>query len=122
MTNSTTLTWPSLSIDEVLVPAFKTKYTAPVQRSLATTIDAVYFDKANREIIALCSDTATRKCKIDRLADRASQVMLWKSISNAVAKKQNVVFLSAGGFSANKWFFDFEILDRLPEIDSDLPF
>jgi hypothetical protein len=73
--------------------------------SSPTTMMAATFDEKTREIRVFCQDGHTRRCKVDRLPNINVARGLWKKLTKIGGSKP-VVFVAAGGFSPDVWFYD----------------
>jgi len=74
--------------------------------SSPVTLMALTFDEGNREIRVFASDSKMRRCKVDRLPSIEYARTLWTRLQKAGTAGKNVVFVAAGGFSPDTWFYD----------------
>jgi hypothetical protein len=91
-------------------PVFKTKRTGADRLSAAVKMTACHFDDKAKAIRVFCDDGLVRQCNIDRLPSIEYARNLWKQIQSAGAAGVQVQFKAAGGFSPDKWFYDFEVV------------
>lgn len=80
-------------------PQLGDRLSSPVKMMAAT------FDQDSREIRVFCEDGRTRRCKVDRLANIEVARTLWVVLTKAGKAGKPVVFVAAGGFSADTWFY-----------------
>lgn len=89
-------------------PNFVTARPGAADRlSSPTTMMAATFDEKTREIRVFCQDGHTRRCKVDRLPSINVARNLWKKLTKIGGTKP-VVFVAAGGFSPDVWFYEVQ--------------
>jgi len=95
--------------------SFATKREVADRLSGATTIKAIHFDQEARSIKAFCADGFTRECKVDRLSNIEAGRALWVMLSEATKNETSIQFVVAGGFSADKWFYNAKPVTAAPK-------
>lgn len=86
------------------------------RRSSPTVMAAAIFnaDEDVREIRVFCEDGNMRRCKVDRMlgADGKPDIevarALWRKLTK-IGTTKTVVFVAAGGFNPDMWFYDVEV-------------
>jgi len=61
-----------------------------------------------------CSDGVSRVCRLDRLPSLEVGRALWRRLQAAGSAGSLVSFSAAGGFSPDRWFFDFAVVPSAP--------
>jgi len=85
---------------------FRVRKNVADKLSSPTTIAAMHFNETKRQILVFGADGNTRKCNVDRLPDVATAKALWKKLQTMGKAQKTVVFVAAGGFSPDVWFYD----------------
>ena len=99
---------------------FTTKRTNVKDRTSRTVkVLAIHFDHATQSMRVFCNDGYTRECRIDRLTDREHGRRMWVHLKECINKGYDIMFVAAGGFSPDKWFYD---MVTITETDSNIPF
>ena len=109
----TTLTFNAFNantdtIEENTAPAFRTSRVGTYQKSFPTVINQIHYNKTEKTISAMCADGNTRVCRVARLPSLEAGRQLWSELMEAGKAQKEVVFVAAGGFSADRWFFMIE--------------
>jgi len=87
---------------------FRVRRAAPDKYSQPTTIALLQYFEEYREIRVVGADGNIRKCKIDRLPSIEDARDLLRRLKVAGAEKKAVVFIAAGDYSPNAWFYNIK--------------
>jgi hypothetical protein len=67
-----------------------------------------HYNEETESISVFCSDGKLRECRINRLPSKEEAAKLWTTIQKMGKVKTEVQFVSAGGFSPDRWFYGVE--------------
>jgi hypothetical protein len=73
--------------------------------SQPVALQALHFDKKDREIRVFGADGLTRKCKVDRLPSLDDARALWTKLQEVGKAGKEIQFVAAGGYSPDSWFY-----------------
>lgn len=87
---------------------FNTSRTGKDRMSAPVTVEYMHYDETTKSIKIVASDGNMRECRTERLPSIEHGRVLWKKLAQAGKNKTSIQFVAAGGFSPDKWFYDFE--------------
>jgi hypothetical protein len=86
--------------------AFDTSRVGKDRVSSLVKIEAMHYDEATSSIKVFGSDGNLRECRVARLpGGLAEGRVLWRKLQGIGKAGQEVMFVAAGGFSPDKWFY-----------------
>jgi hypothetical protein len=86
--------------------AFNTNRKGADSVSAPTVLMAVHYDKNTKTIRVMSEDGKVRECRVDRLINVDAGRALWTKLASKGKEGSEVTFVAAGGFSADRWFYD----------------
>lgn len=93
---------------EAPVKVFNTSRTGKDRMSSPVQVEYMHYDEVTKSIKVVGSDGNLRECRTERLPSLEHGRVLWKKLAQAGKNKTSIQFVAAGGFSPDKWFYDFE--------------
>jgi hypothetical protein len=81
---------------------------AAINKSAPTKVLMIQFKEETRSLRIMCEDGNIREMRVDRAPSLEYAREVLDRLKKAYKNKTPVVFMAAGGFSADKWFFNIE--------------
>jgi hypothetical protein len=98
----------SSKVVKAQVAAFTTSRKGADRKSSPVTMLDARYEEATQSIKVFCSDGKLRECRVERLTSKDDARALWSAIQKAGKAKAPVVFVAAGGFTPDRWFYTIE--------------